>query len=63
MKFRVFSGLYVCLLASASVVPTDTLILSKYYTSAQLDQQQKYLTPFVNSFSSLTGESGEVIYK
>ena len=30
---------------------------------AQLDQQQKHLTPFVDSFTNPTGESGEVIYK
>ena len=29
----------------------------------QLDQQQKHLTPFVDSFTNPTGESGEVIYK
>ena len=63
MKLRVFGGLYVCPLAPTSVVPTDTQILSKYYTSAQFDQQQKHSTPFVNSFSNPTGESGEVIYK
>ena len=63
VKFRVFSGLYVCPPASGSVVPTDTETLSKYYTYAELDQQQKHSTPFVNSFSNPTRESGEVIYK
>ena len=62
-KSGVFSGLYVCPIALASVVPTDTYVLSKYYTSAQLDQQQKHSAPFVNSFSNPTGESGGVMYK
>ena len=61
MKPRAFSGLYVCPLASASVLPTTDNWIK--YTSTQLDQQQKHSTPFVNSFSNLTGESGEVIYK
>ena len=60
MKSRVFGGLYVCRLVSASVVPTDAYILSKYCTSVQLDQQQKHSAPFVNSFSNPTGESGAV---
>ena len=38
-------------------------LLSKYYTSAQLDRQQKHSTPFVDSFFNSTDESGEVIYK
>ena len=62
-KSGVFSGLYVCPIALASVVPTDTYILSKYYTSAQLDQQQKHSAPFANSFSNPTGESVGVMYK
>ena len=40
------------------------ILLSKYHTPAQLDQKQKHLTPFVNSLTIPTGESGsEVIYK
>ena len=38
-------------------------LLSKCYTPEQLDQQQKYSTPFLDSFSNPTCESGEVIYK
>ena len=37
-------------------------LLSKY-TPAQLDQQQKLSTLFVDSFSNPLGESGEVIHK
>ena len=44
-------------------IPSDMQTLSKYYTSAELDQQQKHSSLFVNSFSNPTGESGEVIYK
>ena len=36
-------------------------LLSKYYTHTQLDQQQKYSTRFLDSFSNPTCESGEVI--
>ena len=35
---------------------------SEYYTSAQLDQQQKHSTSLIDSFSNPMGESGEVIY-
>ena len=38
-------------------------LLSKYYTPAQLDHQQEYLTPFSYSFSNPAGEIREVIYK
>ena len=37
-------------------------LLSKYNTPAELDQQQKHLTPFFNSFTNPTGVGGEVIY-
>ena len=36
-------------------------VFSKYYTLAQLDQQQKHWTAFVDFVSNPTGESGEVI--
>ena len=35
----------------------------KYHTPTQLDQKQKYLTPFVDFFANPMCESGEVIYK
>ena len=49
LLFQFFSGFYVCPVASASVVPRTRRLLSKYLTSAQLDQQQKHSTPFFDS--------------
>ena len=63
VKSRVFSGFYICPLASAFVISTQRRILSKYHTPAQLDQPQKNSTRFVNFFTNPTDESGDVIYK
>ena len=60
VKSRVFSGFYVCLLASPSIIPTLRALLSKYQTPALLYQQQKHSTPFIDSFTNPTSESGEV---
>ena len=49
LLFQFFSGFYVCPVASASVVPRTRRLLSKYLTSAQLNQQQKHSTPFFDS--------------
>ena len=63
VKSRVFSGFYICPLASAFVISTQRRLLSKYHTPAKLDQPQKNWTRFVNFFTNPTGESRDVICK
>ena len=59
MKTQVFSGLYICPPAWASIVKYSGIrrLLGKHYGPARFDQQQKHSTLFADSFSNPTGES------
>ena len=62
VKSQVFSGLYICPPASASIVKYSGIrrLLGKYYRPARFDQQQKHSTLFVDSFSNPMGENIQI---